>query len=275
MVHDLVYKTFKKGSKTFFTSSLFFPKDIRDDIFIFYSFVRIADDYVDTVPAELEKFETFKKDYYSALKGSSIENPIINLFVEVINKHELPHEWIDAFFHSMTLDTHKKEYQTFEELDTYLYGSAEIVGLIMSKLLKLTEESYSAAQMLGKAFQYINFIRDIEEDLSLKRCYFPKEVLENYSFKNLQMEEVKKNPLEFKSFITSEVKRYNEWQKEGEKGFKFIPKKFLIPIKTASDMYAFTAKKILENPFNVYEKKIKPKKPRILAQLLYNSLTLA
>lgn len=274
MVDKTIYQTFKKGSKTFFTSSLFFPTSVREDIFIFYSFVRTADDLVDSIPPQLETFNIFKKNYARALTGTKTNNIIIDSFVELQKKHTIPQEWITAFLHSMTLDTYKKSYATFEELEEYLYGSAEVIGLIMAKLLNLPTESYDTAKYLGKAFQYINFIRDIAEDITLGRCYFPQDILQQFGLSSLNEEATKAHPDNFQAFMTQEIKRYFEWQTQGELGFKFIPKRYLIPIKTASDMYRYTAHTIEKEPFIVYRKKIKPNKPRILINLLINCVAL-
>jgi phytoene synthase len=173
----------------------------------------------------------------------------------------------------MTLDTHKNEYATLKELEEYLYGSAEVIGLIMAKLLKLPEESYATARMLGRAFQYINFIRDIAEDNVLGRCYFPQEYLKSYNISSLHYEDVIKHPILFKNFMKHELQRYYQWQEQGEEGFKFIPKRYRIPIQTASSMYRYTAKKILQDPFIVYRKKIKPSAPHILGSIVKNILT--
>jgi phytoene synthase len=174
----------------------------------------------------------------------------------------------------MTLDTTKKRYETFAELDTYLYGSAEIVGLIMCKLLNLPLESYPSAQKLGRAFQYINFIRDIGEDEQLGRVYFPQELLKNSTMPIVSKKMAETNPSVFNSFMRQELDRYITWQNEAEKGFAFIPKRYLIPIKTAAAMYRYTAWVIYNNPMVVYTKKIKPSSLRILKTIIYNMISL-
>lgn len=271
MVDKTVYQTFKKGSKTFFTSSLFFPRSVREDIFIFYSFVRIADDLVDSIPAKLVEFEEFKDVYAQALQGKKVDSVSIELFADLLIRRQIPKEWIEAFLHSMTMDTSKKTYATFDELNEYLYGSAEVIGLVMAKLLHLPEEAYATAKTLGRAFQYINFIRDVAEDVLLGRCYFPQEILNTFNLSSLEYDQVVLRQEQFKQFMYQELDRYFSWQAEGEKGFAYIPKRFLIPIKTASDMYRYTAEQIKKNPLIVYNKKIKPRTLRILSALIVNT----
>lgn len=274
MIEKSIYHTFKKGSKTFFTNSLFFPKDVRNDIFIFYSFVRVADDFVDSIPAQIDAFNQFKQNYNDAVSGKKTHVLIIDSFVEMIKRRGIPLEWIEAFFNSMTLDTYKKTYLSMEELDVYLYGSAEIIGLVMAHVLFLPKESFLYAKMLGRAFQYINFIRDIAEDIKLGRCYFPSEVLQELDHTQFLQGNVSKKPEIFSAFVRREIQRYYHWQSLGEKGFSFIPKRYLLPIKTAADMYRYTARSIEKNPLVLFNKKIKPSKFRIMTTLAINSLFL-
>ena len=89
---------FKKGSTTFFTSSLFFPKDKLQDITDLYAFVRVADDFVDSVPADSTSFFEFKNEYISAFKTGSSSNSIIQKYIDLENKYKFEHSWTEAFF---------------------------------------------------------------------------------------------------------------------------------------------------------------------------------
>lgn len=270
MIDPRIYQTFKKGSTTFFLTSRFFPPSVRDDVFIFYAFVRKADDYVDSIPAQLTAFANFKNKYYQALEGVASGDIIIDSFVELINKRGIPVEWIDSFLEVMTSDTRHQPYDTLAELSEYIYGSAEVIGLVMAKLLNLPSESYESAQLLGRAFQYINFIRDIAEDITLGRRYLPREVIRPFGFEEVSEKTALAKPIEFKALIKSELDRYRAWQHRGEAGFGFIPKRCLVPIKTAADMYAYTAAVIEKDPLIIFKRKVKPGKARIIASLLAN-----
>jgi phytoene synthase len=274
MVNSTIYKIFKTGSKTFFTTSLFFPSGVRDDVFIFYSFVRVADDLVDSIPAQIDEFNSFKENYRKSLSGVKSGNEIIDLFVEFMKRKKIPPEWIEAFLHSMTLDTYKKNYRLEQELSEYLYGSAEVVGLVMCKILDLPTESYNYARLLGRAFQYINFIRDIAEDNALGRCYFGENMLSAHGLKSLAYADVKNHKDKFYAFMKQAVEQYIACQNDAEKGFAYIPKRYLIPIKAAADVYRLTAKIISKDPLVVFKKKIKPNKIRIVYNILYNCITL-
>jgi phytoene synthase len=261
---------FKKGSQTYFNSSLFFPKEIREDVFRLYSFVRTVDNFVDVIPQKIDEFYQFKNEFLESIEKGKSSNKIINNYLVVATRKNFNHSWAISFLKSMEMDITKKEYNTIEETLEYIYGSAEVIGFFMAKILSLPDESLYYAGMLGRAMQYINFIRDIDEDNKLGRRYLPL----RYNLKSLSFEEAKNNKENFIKYIREEIERYYEWQKEAEKGFKFIPKRMLIPIKTASDMYNWTINKIYRNPFIIYKKKVKPSKVRIILKIMENFIRL-
>lgn len=267
-----IYSIFKNGSKTYFYSSLFFTGQIKSDVFTLYGFVRKADDYVDTIPQRIEEFYDFKNSYRQAFHGHITGNIVIDRFVELMHRKQFQEDWIDAFLYSMESDIRKHIYYTLDELKTYLYGSAEVVGLMMAQILDLPTQSHYAARYLGRSMQYINFIRDIQEDLELGRIYLPYEEIEQYNLKNLTYNHIIQQPQNFEDFIATQIQRYTHWQTAAEQGFHFIPKKYRIPIKTASEMYKWTAHQILENPYKIYREKIKPSILKIILNAAYNTI---
>jgi phytoene synthase len=269
---DQIHRTtFKQGSRTYFNSSLFFPREVRRDVFALYGFVRVADNFVDSVPQDPDGFYGFKEAYERALKEGSIGDPIIDAFVQLGRRKSFDPAWTDAFLHSMELDLSKKEYNRLEETLEYIYGSAEVIGLYMAKVMDLVPESFPHAERLGRSMQYINFIRDIDEDRTLGRRYLP---LEGTPLKSLDKGYVQNHPGEFDEFLRHHLDKYRIWQREAEEGFRYIRRRYLIPIKTASDMYNWTARTIEENPMVVFERKVKPSKTRIWATVLANVLGL-
>jgi phytoene synthase len=265
------YTTFKQGSRTYFNSSLFFPRAVRREVFALYGFVRVADNFVDSIPQDADGFYRFKQAYERAWQEGTIGDPIIDAFVELGRGKDFDPAWTEAFLHSMELDLHKKEYDKLEETLEYIYGSAEVIGLYMAKVLDLAEESYPHAERLGRSMQYINFIRDIDEDRTLGRRYLP---LEGTPLKSLDPEYVRSHPGEFNEFLKAHLDKYRIWQGEAEEGFRYIPKRYLIPIKTASDMYNWTARNIEQDPMVVFQRKVKPPKIRIWWAVLANVLGL-
>jgi phytoene synthase len=272
MVHDTIYSIFKTGSKTYFYSSIFFPGKMKEDVFILYAFVRKADNFVDIIPQQKKDYLAFKKIYEEALKGKITGDIVIDSFVDLVKRKNFEKKHVNAFLKSMDLDLYKAKYETMEDLKVYLYGSAEVIGLMMAKIINLPKQAYPSAMYLGRAMQYINFIRDISEDLKLGRTYFPQEELKKFNLKSLEYKYASKHPRRFVKFLRAQLDIYSKWQKKAEEGFCFIPRRFLIPIKTAADMYNWTGAQIYMNPFIVYESKIKPSIPRVVYGVFNNTV---
>ena len=262
-------KVFKKGSRTYFTSSLFFPEEMRRDVLILYGFVRVADNFVDATPQDAAGFEGFGANYRQALAGQPSGDPIIDDYVELARRKRFDPAWTDAFLDAMRADLSRHSYDTVDQVLGYMYGSAEVIGLFMARIMDLPEETLPYARLLGRAMQYINFIRDIDEDFHLGRRYL---ALAPTALPSLDPEYAHAHPDEYRRFIDYHLGLYNGWQKEAEKGFAMIPRRYRIPIRTASDMYRWTANRIQGDPSIVFKRKVKPGKSRIILRALGNVL---
>ena len=267
-VSELHYRTFRGGSKTYFNSSLFFPGEVRRDVFHLYGFVRVADNFVDAVPADPQGFHRFRDLYHRAWgAGSPCGDSIIDAFVELARRKGFDPAWTEAFLRSMEMDLTRRRYDRLEDTLEYIYGSAEVIGLFMARIMDLPPEALPAAQMLGRAMQYINFIRDIREDLGLGRRYLP---LEGTGLERLEEDYARRHPEQFRGFVEHHLDRYYRWQAQAEEGFRYLPRRYRVPIRTASDMYAWTGRQIRRRPLLVFERKVKPGRLRIMARLLRN-----
>jgi phytoene synthase len=199
-------------------------------------------------------------------------DPVIDSFIALLKRKNFDPRWVDSFLRSMELDTGKSEYQNIRETEEYIYGSAEVVGLMMARILDLPAAALEPARYLGKAMQYINFIRDINEDLKLGRTYLPKNEMAQFGLRSLNYEDARANQEQFRRFIKIQIFRYRQWQAQAEEGYRFIPRCYLIPVKTAADMYRWTAETIRRDPLTVYRRVVKPSRARILVRVLYNMM---
>ena len=127
----------KSYSTSFYSSSRLLDKESRTAIFAIYGFVRFADEIVDTFHHVNKKtlLDTFEQQYREALSEGISMNPVLHSFVLTLRKYEIPKELVDAFMHSMRMDLDKKHYLKPEEFKEYIYGSAEVVGLMCLKVL--------------------------------------------------------------------------------------------------------------------------------------------
>ena len=174
-------------STSFSMATKMLSNSIRQDIYNIYGFVRLADEIVDSFH-DYDKealFVQFEADLESALINKISLNPILNSFQHTYHTYAIDKDMVDAFMNSMRQDLHKTVYHTDEEYKNYIYGSADVVGLMCLKVfVKGDDERYDAlkqtAMALGSAFQKVNFLRDLKADHDvLNRTYFPNTDLNN------------------------------------------------------------------------------------------------
>lgn len=179
--HECSKAVTKRYSTSFSSAIKLLHKDLRTPIYDIYGFVRVADEIVDSFhkydkQALLDEYEL---DTWNAIERGISTNPILHSFQHVVRQYSIPHELISAFLQSMRMDLNKNKYNTADEMNTYVYGSAEVVGLMCLCVfcegdVKRYAELKSSATKLGAAFQKINFLRDIQSDFNnLNRSYFP------------------------------------------------------------------------------------------------------
>lgn len=239
---------------------------IRQDIYNIYGFVRFADEIVDTFhDYDKEKlFNLFEKDLHCALQDGISLNPVLNAFQYTASKYAIGIDLINAFMNSMRLDLVKKEYNSFEEYNEYIYGSADVVGLMCLKVFTSGNlEQYEGlkynAMKLGSAFQKVNFLRDLKADTEgLERNYFP---LLNVA----EMDD------EVKAAIIEEIEHDMH---EGYKGILKLPAEAKFGVYTAYVYYKMLLKKIKNTPpMEIQSKRIRVpdyQKAGLLAKCYFN-----
>ncbi|MCD2260592.1 phytoene/squalene synthase family protein [Psychroserpens luteolus] len=228
----------KSYSTSFSLATKMLSNSIRQDIYNIYGFVRFADEIVDTFH-DYDKellFENFSKDLELALKHKISLNPILNSFQETYHKYDIDKSLVDAFMKSMRLDLHKQNYLTDAEYKEYIYGSADVVGLMCLKVfVKGDQKKYDtlkdSAMSLGSAFQKVNFLRDLKADFEdLSRTYFPNTDLNHLDEASKQaiiddiqsdfakgLQGIKKLPIEAKFGVFMAYRYYSQLLKKLKK----------------------------------------------------------
>lgn len=181
----------KRYSTSFSMGTSLLGSEIKRHIYNIYGFVRFADEIVDTFHKFNKKdlLDRFENDLFHAIENQISLNPILNSFQHTVNKNNIEIELINSFIESMRLDLHKSLYETETEYKKYVYGSADVVGLMCLKVfvkgdLKKYNELKTSAMALGSAFQKVNFLRDLKTDSEdLKRNYFPNVDVANFDEK--------------------------------------------------------------------------------------------
>ena len=238
-VSKLVTKSY---STSFSIATRLFEKEMRESIYSIYGFVRFADEIVDTFHEYDKKYllDKFESDYYDAVKHGISLNPILQSFQQVVKKHSIPDEHVQAFLTSMKYDLVKKQYKDKTETDKYIYGSADVVGLMCLKVFcsgddKLYEQLEESAMKLGSAFQKVNFLRDLKYDIEiLDRTYFP---------------DIQQNRLEEKNKLIVINDIENDFN-TAFVGIKKLPKRSKLAVLIAYYYYKSLLKKIKHIPSN-------------------------
>ncbi len=191
-------ETTKNYSTSFSLGVRLLDKELRDPIYGIYGFVRLADEIVDTFHDQNRKelISRLETETYEAIEKRFSSNPILHSFQWVVNKYNIPHDLIRSFLRSMRMDLCKnsKSYSR-EKYHYYIYGSAEVVGLMCLKVFAHADNNYDelvpSARKLGEAFQKVNFLRDVKSDLEDRdRFYFPDANFEK--FDNTAKKEIEK-----------------------------------------------------------------------------------
>ncbi len=268
---------FKRHSNTYYYSSYLFPKAIRGQVYILYAFVRLADEYVDNPTsgqdpkASLEVFQTFFEQAWAGkeLVEDTEDAIVVNTFVELAKKVGFEKGWVDAFFASMAMDVDTSRYQSEAALATYIFGSADVIGLMMSKIMGVPEEGLVYAQALGTSFQRINFLRDIGEDREDRgRIYLALDLLDQYKITAEEWMETKDPDERYKQLLEHEIRDIQMIDARAAKGIQYIPKECRAAVELARFSYNQTLALIAKHPRVVFQKKLRTSKLGILMHFI-------
>jgi len=244
LFEQISFKTSKlitqKYSTSFSIAVSFLPIEMRQAIYSIYGFVRFADEIVDTFHTINQKLvlDNFERDYYDTMANGISMNPVLHSFALTVMKYNIPSHLVDSFLKSMKADLSKQVYNNTDELNEYIYGSADVVGLMCLMVFvngneKLYNDLKKPAMKLGSAFQKVNFLRDLKLDIEhLDRKYFPKFDINSFS------EDVKYDL----------IKNIENDFKEAKKGIKELPGRSKLAVYIAYVYYKRLLRKIKSTP---------------------------
>ena len=237
-------------STSFTLATKMLDSSIRQDIYNIYGFVRFADEIVDSFHDfnKEELLNLFELDLKKSIKDKISLNPILNSFQKTLNKYEIDYELVNSFLKSMKSDLNKKQYLSSEEFDEYVYGSADVVGLMCLKVFvkgdkKQYENLKPYAMSLGSAFQKVNFLRDLKADHDgLNRSYFPNLNIDKFDEKS-------------KTIILNEI---NKDFSHALKGIFLLPSSARFGVYTAYKYYLKLLNKLKNtNPLKIKSTRIR------------------
>ncbi|MFW6289568.1 MAG: phytoene/squalene synthase family protein [Mariniphaga sp.] len=237
-------------STSFSLATSLLKKQHRDAIYAIYGFVRLADEIVDSFheyPKEhlLNKIEA---DLKESLEQGICINPVLHSFQMAVKKYNIPFSYIRAFLDSMKADLLVKSYSTKQLAGEYIYGSAEVVGLMCLRVFTDGNASHfdalkEPAKKLGSAFQKVNFLRDLKNDTgNLDRVYFPELTRDKFT------------ELTKKKIVTEIESEFDE----ALKGIQKLPDDAKVAVLTAYYYYRILLLKIKNTPAeNILESRIR------------------
>ena len=249
--------------KTYYLATLLLPKNKRPYVHALYGFARYADEIVDDLASTLspqEKADALRSWSTGVLedlkKGTSTDH-IGRALVDTARTFDIPHQHFVDFLHSMEMDLTITEYQNYEALLEYVYGSAAVIGLEMVPVLGYSDQrAFDAAKKLGIAFQLANFIRDVSEDLDRGRVYLPLDELARFGVDRAMLERRVLTP-EIVEALKFQIARVRSLQEEADLGIAYLDKTSRPCIRAASELYCGIVDEVEAIGYDVFNKRAK------------------
>ena len=249
--------------KTYFLATLLLPKAKRPFVHALYGFARYADEIVDDLASQLsvqekaKELNTWGSKVLSDLKKGNSQDAVGRALIDTVNRFDIPHEYFEAFLHSMEMDLTVQEYETYEDLMEYVYGSAAVIGLQMVPILgPLHADAYESAKTLGIAFQLANFIRDVGEDLDRSRVYLPKKELEQFGVDRKMLEARILTP-EIVEALKFQIARVKRLQDQAAPGIQLLEPSSRPCIQAASTLYCGIVEEVEKINYDIFNKRAK------------------
>jgi phytoene synthase len=253
--------------KTYYLATLLLPPEKRPFVHALYGFARYADEIVDDLASTLtddEKANSLKQwgeGVISDIKSGNSDDVIGKALVDTVKRFDIPIQYFQAFLHSMAMDLTITEYQEYEDLQEYVYGSAAVIGLQMVSVLGIEkgvsiDEVNGAAEKLGVAFQLANFIRDVGEDLDRGRVYLPIAELQAHGVTREMLERKVLTP-QIKSALKEQIERVRKLQQESMVGINMLAKQSRACIQAASELYCGIVDEVEKIDYQIFSKRAK------------------
>lgn len=247
--------------KTYYLATLLLPKSKRPFVHALYGFARYADEIVDDLSSSLTKEEkqvalrSWRIGILSDLENGSSRDHIGMALTDTAKRFAIPLAHFTSFLDSMEMDLSLSEYQNYDELMKYVYGSAAVIGLEMAPILGVLDpRANDGAMKLGIAFQLANFIRDISEDLDRGRVYMPQDEMHAYGVDRDMLEKKVLTP-EIIDLLRFQIARVRRLQAEAEPTIQFLAKESRPCIRAASELYCGIVDEVESIGYDVFKRR--------------------
>ena len=254
----------KKYGTSFYFATQFFPREVRGGIYAIYAFARIPDEIVDDPGCDdhdeaIRKLTVWSEDWREAMwAGGSETDAVLNFIAKAFKKYRIPMEDCEAFLKSMFMDEEKFAYENYAELEDYMFGSAGVIGLMVTRVVGYSsDDAFEYAKKLGYAFQLTNFLRDIREDYDeLGRVYMPQDELAKFGLTNSDIA-LKKRDERFVEFMKFQIERNRQVYKEALPGIKLLHWRGRLAVRVSYVLYKAILGEIERANYNVYAGRVR------------------
>lgn len=253
----------RRYGTSFYFATQFFPKVTRDGIYAVYAFARIPDEIVDdpgntTRTQRIKQLEDWRQRWLDAMARGGSDDAVMAAIVNAFNKYNIPVSDGEAFLKSMFMDEEKKSYANYAELEEYMYGSAGVIGLMVTRIVGFsTEDAFPHAIKLGYAFQLTNFLRDIREDFEeLGRVYMPEDELAGFGLETTDLRR-KVYDERFVRFMKFQIERNKQVYREAFPGIRMLNWRGRLAVKISYVLYKAILGEIERADYNVYRERVR------------------
>lgn len=253
----------RKYGTSFYFATQFFPRETRDGIYAVYAFARIPDEIVDdaekTSKADtIDKLQEWRQRWLDAMNLGYSDDEVMDAIVYTFRKYKIPVDVGEAFLKSMFMDEERATYESYAELEEYMYGSAGVIGLMVTRIVGFSSEAaFPHAIKLGYAFQLTNFLRDIREDYEvLGRVYMPQDELRKFGLAN---SDISRRVFDerFIAFMKFQIERNREVYREALPGIPMLAWRGRLAVRISYVLYKAILREVERAKYNVYKGRVR------------------
>ncbi len=251
----------RQYGRGFYRASLLFSTEVREATWVLYAFVRIPDEMVDSqkdMTVAKQQLDRWSSDWHRVTNGEKDFDcdPILFATKEIFDNYHISYQYSLDFLLAMYQDLVKDRYESYSELERYMYGSASVVGIMMSHIIGFKDGALPYAKSLGEAFQLINFLRDVTDDYESRgRIYLPKEDMDRFG---ITENHVAKGIVDaqWKAFMKFEITRAKELLAQGYKGIPLLFGRGQKAVYASYLIYGKIIEEIEKAHYDIFSKRI-------------------
>ena len=260
--------------RTYYLATLLLPRTKRPFVHALYGFARYADEIVDDLDAPLgtearaSRLEDLRRSFLADLAAGDSRDPVRRAVVDTAGRWSIPTEHFEAFLNSMAMDLTVTDYATYEDLYEYVYGSASVIGLQVLPVLEPTSpDAARYAVDLGVAFQLVNFVRDIGEDLDRGRVYLPADELARFGVDREVLSRREATP-QVRRAVAFQVQRVRDLAERSRAGVPLLAPSSRPCIDAARELYCGIADEVERAGYDVFSRRATVPKRRRIARFV-------